>query len=183
MFKHTGFTLSELLIALAILGMIATFTIPKVLSSTTNKQNTAVAKEVAAMVSNAQLAFSQYNSLGSSTTPGGFTTYMNYVRVTTVDGNITSGLGAAPCSASGVCLSLHNGGTLHYRTANSFGSTHSTSAVYFNLDPDATGTATPVSFALYMNGRMTTRANATTAASQGAGTIVTVDPNYIQSWN
>ena len=47
--KH-GFTLSELLIALGILGVIATFTIPKILNSQANSQKTAVFKEAIATV-------------------------------------------------------------------------------------------------------------------------------------
>jgi prepilin-type N-terminal cleavage/methylation domain-containing protein len=40
-----GFTLAELLIALALLGIIASFTIPKVLESSTNAKYKAMAKE------------------------------------------------------------------------------------------------------------------------------------------
>lgn len=42
-----GFTLAELLIALAILGVIATFTIPKILTTQQNSKYNAMAKEVA----------------------------------------------------------------------------------------------------------------------------------------
>ena len=47
----SGFTLSELLIALAILGLIATFTIPKILQSTQNQSLRASLKEAIAAVS------------------------------------------------------------------------------------------------------------------------------------
>ncbi|MBL8031855.1 MAG: prepilin-type N-terminal cleavage/methylation domain-containing protein [Candidatus Doudnabacteria bacterium] len=40
-----GFTLAELLIALVILGVIATFTIPKVLYANQNTKYNAIAKE------------------------------------------------------------------------------------------------------------------------------------------
>ena len=46
-----GFTLSELLIALAILGLIATFTIPKVLQSVEQNNRDAVFKETLAALS------------------------------------------------------------------------------------------------------------------------------------
>lgn len=46
--KQSAFTLAELLIALAILGVIATFTIPKILNSQANGQKTAVFKETIA---------------------------------------------------------------------------------------------------------------------------------------
>src|ERR1051325_8786269 len=46
-----AFTLAELLIALAILGVIATFTIPKVLQAMQDNQRKAVFKEVIASLS------------------------------------------------------------------------------------------------------------------------------------
>ena len=46
--KHFGFTLSELLIALAILGLIATFTIPKLVDSIQTQGRDAVIKETIA---------------------------------------------------------------------------------------------------------------------------------------
>jgi prepilin-type N-terminal cleavage/methylation domain-containing protein len=49
---YSGFTLAELLIALAILGVIATFTIPKLLQSQQNQQKQAVLKETISIVSN-----------------------------------------------------------------------------------------------------------------------------------
>jgi prepilin-type N-terminal cleavage/methylation domain-containing protein len=45
-FAFGGFTLAELLIALAILGVIATFTIPKVMTTFNDMQKKAVLKEV-----------------------------------------------------------------------------------------------------------------------------------------
>ena len=65
MFKQakSGFTLAELLIALAILGVIATFTIPKVLNSSSSSENSAIFKEAAGMVSGAMQAYQQQNSL------------------------------------------------------------------------------------------------------------------------
>ncbi len=43
--KQYGFTLAELLIALAILGVIATFSIPKILNAQQNQQKNAIFKE------------------------------------------------------------------------------------------------------------------------------------------
>ena len=51
--KQRGFTLAELLIALGILGVIATFTIPKVLQTNQNAQWQATGKEAIAMISGA----------------------------------------------------------------------------------------------------------------------------------
>lgn len=44
--KQVGFTLSELLIALGILGIIAVFTIPKIIASNTDAQKKAIFREV-----------------------------------------------------------------------------------------------------------------------------------------
>lgn len=51
--KETAFTLAELLIALGILGVIATFTIPKILASQQNSKRTAVFRETVAAVNEA----------------------------------------------------------------------------------------------------------------------------------
>jgi prepilin-type N-terminal cleavage/methylation domain-containing protein len=50
----TAFTLAELLIALAILGVIATFSIPKVLQSQQNNQKQAIFKEIISAFINIQ---------------------------------------------------------------------------------------------------------------------------------
>lgn len=49
--RRLGFTLAELLIALTILGVVATFTIPKILSSQQNDKKKAVFRETIAMFS------------------------------------------------------------------------------------------------------------------------------------
>lgn len=51
--KQAGFTLAELLITLGILGVVATFTIPKVLSSQANSRRIAVFKETISAFSDA----------------------------------------------------------------------------------------------------------------------------------
>lgn len=53
----TGFTLAELLIALLILGEIATFTTPKISSSSQNAQKNAVFKEMIGALSEAMYLF------------------------------------------------------------------------------------------------------------------------------
>jgi len=185
LYKSHGFTLAELLIALAILGVIATFTIPKVLFSAASGQNTAVAKEAASMVSGAYTSYSLQNgTVATNTTAGAFTSYMNYVAVDTSAATYT---GMTGCSTANiVCMKLHNGGVLQYNSANVFNGSATTNAVLFNVDPDGTGTATPATFLLYYNGRLTTAQNAVagTVANSGATiTTFTTDPAYIQNWN
>jgi prepilin-type N-terminal cleavage/methylation domain-containing protein len=73
--SQTGFTLAELLIALALLGVIAAFTIPKVLEATGTQQATAQLKEAASTLESAwynqklQNSFSSGNSLATSVIP------------------------------------------------------------------------------------------------------------------
>jgi prepilin-type N-terminal cleavage/methylation domain-containing protein len=176
---HKGFTLAELLIALAILGVIATFTIPKILTSSQSGQNAAVAKEAASMISAAYTTYTLQNSITTGTTAGVLTQYMNYVSVDTATtyGSMTA------CSATNPCLKLHNGGVLQYGTVPNFSAT--TGVLNFVVDPDGAGTVGPVEFVQFYNGRFTTN-----GANGGPGTAsayplanVNTDPSYIQNWN
>lgn len=58
--RKSGFTLAELLISLAILGIIATFTIPKILSSTDTSAKKSVFRETIATMS--QLVYDGWRS-------------------------------------------------------------------------------------------------------------------------
>ena len=185
----TGFTLAELLIALAILGIIASFTIPKVLESSSNSKYTAAAKEAASMVSGAFTAFKLDSSLASTTTAGAFTSYMNYVATDT--DNVMTSVPASDtaidtCTTAMICMLLHNGGTLAYNTAASFGGTAATNAMFWNFDPDSTAAgAGGVTFIQYYNGRLTTRPNQATGTTTGGTqvTAITTDPSWLSTWN
>src|SRR6478609_10019411 len=176
-----GFTLAELLISLAILGVIATFTIPKILGAAGNGQNTAIAKEAASMIAGALSTYQLSNSLATSTTGGAFTPYMNYVAVDTATSLVGFNCATTPC------LKLHNGGYLQYGTGT-FGTAAGTStdAMVFNLDPDGTGSQTHVTFIQFFNGRLSTAQQAsgsmTLSATNNPSTVAT-DPAYIQNWN
>ncbi len=185
--RSQGFTLAELLIALAILGVIATFTIPKILSSSQNGQNTAIAKEAASMVSGAFSTYTLTNGLASGVTAGALTPYMNYVSTDTATAYTGSGGTALQtCSAVLVCLKLHNGGVLQYDTVQTFGGTAAANGIFLNLDPDGNGTQGRISFVQYSNGRLTTGQQAGGAPTSGAaGTIAlqATDPTYLANWN
>ena len=174
-----GFTLAELLISLAILGVIATFTIPKILSAAGNGQNTAIAKEAASMIAGAYSTYALNNTVSSSTTAGQLTPYMNYVAV---DSTNSYNFGSA-CTATIQCLKLHNGGILRMNINNAFRDITSTSSTYFNLDPDGAGPQTPATFVLFYNGRLSTAGQAGATWTQTADTSFTPDPAYIQNWN
>jgi len=155
--RNQGFTLAELLIALTILGEIATFTIPKILSSQTNSRNNAIAKETMGTLTGAYqgLQFSGA-SVATSTTAGALSQYMNYVAADTsssVDGYPAGGSATYSC-ASYTCVRLHNGGLLLLDTIRSFGTT--TGYVDVVLDPDGTVTSNrdSILFILSYNGKI-----------------------------
>jgi len=60
--SHKGFTLAEVLIALALLGVVAAFTIPKVLQATGNQERTAKVREAVATLEQAWYAQKLQNS-------------------------------------------------------------------------------------------------------------------------
>ncbi len=188
--KTSGFTLAELLIALAVLGVIATFTIPKVLNGSQNGQKNAMAKEVASMMSGALQAYRLENSVvGAGINE--FTPFMNYVRVdtsgTAVDHANTGG--SLPCSGPYKCLVLHNGGRLAYHADS--GVKYTVDApnygVYAFFDADgeyggsATGPSKSVVFYIYANGRITTLENLIPNTLVG-GTPVAATPNTDPEW-
>lgn len=175
-----GFTLAELLIALAILGVIATFTIPKVLNSGQSGQNTAVFKESASTISGAFSAYQLENTVASGVGPADFTKFINYVSTlsTATTGNDTTQI---DCNNGGVvCLQLHNGGILAYDQDQVLPATpNNDTYLTFWVDPDgADGTEDPTSVNLHFNGRLTDGANAAGTAATGGLAGDEVDTDY-----
>lgn len=178
--KQAGFTLAELLIALAILGVIATFTIPKVLNSQQNSTFNSIAKEAAASVSEAYQAYQLENNITSTTGIDDLTPYLNYVALVS---NITvdhrPGLGSSDCSAVNVvCYKLHNGSVLWYATPfQNLGGTNSWNFMLYSVDPNGIedgGDGLSVEFFIRTNGRIYTRAVQNNDPS--------LDPEWF-SWN
>ena len=158
-----GFTLSEVLIALVILGVIATFTIPKVLQSQQSSQYSASAKEMMAMVSGAYAAYQQSHTPDANTRPDDLTPYMNYVSVITsgTQFNNFSNTSFSPCNSSNICLRMHNGGLMVYTAGSTFGGTADPYALWYRYDEDGKATTGDLSLGifLYYSGRITTYAN------------------------
>ena len=190
-----GFTLAELLISLAILGVIATFTIPKILTAQTSAQNIAKTKDVAAMISGALLQAKMDGVVSATSTAAVLTPYMNYVKLDT-SGTVIDGtplIASFSCVAASPCLQLHNGGYLLYTTKafnfyaapyNAYGG-----LVEFVYDSDAGNNTTAtvdgplksVQFDLYYDDFLTTR-GATRPGSGFGGGGATYDPSWF-SWN
>lgn len=162
-----AFTLAELLIALAILGVIATFTIPKILNSTNNSEWDTVAKEVAGMMSEAYQAYQIENAADATTNFSDITPYMNYIKVDTIS-DMDQGYGTAGvtnCGAGSLeCLKLHSGALIRYPRSRCFYGTTSKNMLLIRLDPDgkvssdtsANAYGKSLELYLYYNGRVVT---------------------------
>ena len=136
--KAKGFTLSELLIALAILGLIATFTIPKVLNSVGERGNITAAKEAISVISSAYdgLRADGNGSVGANTTGVAILNRLNFVTIDTSAtlGAVTNG---TVCHADTPCYVLHSGSIIQTTAADNFVSaTADTGTVGFNIYPD-----------------------------------------------
>ena len=181
---RNGFTLAELLIALAILGVIATFAIPKVLNSQQDGKLNAIGKETAAALSEAYQVYRLNSTVTTATVFGDMTQYLNYVAV-----DSTTAMTNWSCSDGGwrsPCLILHNGGAITWGVGGfqEFGGTAVNNAVWVDLDPDGTGPAEHVAFDLYYNGAIRTRADGVPlGVANGGGALSNVaDPNWF-SWD
>jgi prepilin-type N-terminal cleavage/methylation domain-containing protein len=184
-----GFTLAELLIALAILGVIATFTIPKIIVGQQNSSYNAIAKEAAATISAAYQQAKLAGTVSTSTKASDLTPYMNYIKYDT-SGTILDNYQTATfstCNTFSPCVKLHSGGTLVLYDAASFSGSNTTNAIWFVFDPDSVysgttnGPGKAVDFALYYDGRLSSlaRISANTVSADG-----TRNPNasYDPSW-
>jgi prepilin-type N-terminal cleavage/methylation domain-containing protein len=187
-----GFTLAELLIALLILGGIATFTIPKILSSQQLGQNKAVIKETFATIASAYSMYTLNNGASSSITMGALTPYMNYIAVDTTS-IIDQPGGTYDCSASGLtCIKLHNGAILYYSNGVTFAGTNTTNALWFEIDPDGKNNATSQSSPgagiwgfIYYNGRLSTHGgivSGTVSSDMTRDPDSALDPTWF-NWN
>lgn len=171
--KKHGFTLAELLICIALLGLIATFSIPKILQARMDGEYTAIAKETMSTISGAFQTYKQNHEVTANTKVGDLTPYINYVKIDStseldeITGGTSFQCGALTGGGWGTlkCLKLHNGAVLEYGETVRFDGVTNNNALVFYLDPDgvysgsATGTGKSLVIFLYANGRVTTYGN------------------------
>ena len=178
-----GFTLVELLISLLIIGEIATFTIPKIVSSQQNGTRKTAAKEAISMVSAAYSLYRANNSISSATRFADLTPYMNYVKLDTTGAAFS---GTWTCTASNPCVRLHSGATLLYWDFENFGGTATTNAFLYVFDPggNSDSNVDELDLFLFYNGRVTEQAGipASTAASCCNSFGWTGNPAYTPTW-
>jgi prepilin-type N-terminal cleavage/methylation domain-containing protein len=163
--NHLAFTLSELLVSLSVLGLIAAFAVPKVLNAVSDHATKATGKEAIGMITAAydSLKADKQGVLGTSTTAETVTTFMNYSEKNVV-------------SATETELILHSGASIAYDPNDSFtyGGTGLTGAIRFNIDPNGPGASGPgaVSINLGHDGKLWEH-----DLSYGAGTGSTPNPH------
>ncbi len=183
-----AFTLAELLISLAILGVIATFSIPKILVAQQNERYNAAAKELVSMVSAAYQQAQLDGIVSSNTQMRDLLPYLNYVQIdTSATINDRNGQGTQNCSnVMWTCIKLHNGG-IAWTAANappvSFNGTSALNFIWVNFDPDPSTdiAGSGVSFGLYYNGQITTYDNLKPSSTNSLGTQG-AEPNTTPSW-
>jgi prepilin-type N-terminal cleavage/methylation domain-containing protein len=190
--RFKGFTLAELLISLAILSIIATFTIPKILVTQQGQKYNSSAKETFSMVSGAYQNLLLNSTASSGTSAIDLSPYMNYISVdsTSIIDNVNTGTTTSCDSSNGLCLNLHNGGKL-LLLKYTFNGTSPTNALFFQFDPDGVvtdgttnGPGKSVKFAVYYNGMLTSRNNFLTGTQNSSGTYnptTSNDPSWF-SW-
>ena len=183
-----GFTLAELLIALALLSLIAVFTIPKVLEAERHGKYNAMAREAVSTVAQAYGLMRLEKKQSASTSPVALLDYLNYVRTVTTEIDDIVGYGSLDCLAPHQCVLMHNGGVLWMDATNNFGGTSHDHAIYLNFDADGknggstSGDSKSVQIIQYYSGRVTTGAYMTAGTLlNGAPQTPSPDPSWF-SW-
>lgn len=191
-----GFTLTELLITVAILGIISAFTIGKVLGGPSSDQKFKTeGKGALVEIQKAYTLYREDYAPLATTTFGAITPYMNYVKTDTtssIDAYVGSS-SAKSCSSPYACLLMHDGGLVRYNvTSDSFGSTATTQAMYVYFDPDGIysnttdGPGQSVMLYLYYDGAVKSTDQVRTGTYDQYGTVYnphatrTYDPTW---WN
>ena len=161
--RGKGFTLAELLIALSVLSVIATFTIPKVLTSTRVDTYNAMAKEAASTITSAYQLYRVDRNVTAAFNATELLPYLSTIKWDTTSVVQDSENNSPPftrnCSDGyRNCYQVSNGGILVLFSGNNFGSVDPRNFIWIQFDPDGSGPAYSITFKLYMNGRILSQA-------------------------
>jgi prepilin-type N-terminal cleavage/methylation domain-containing protein len=166
-----GFTLSELLVSLAILGLISAFAVPKILNAVGDNSTRAIAKEAMATVAQAYDGVKADNNgvVSTAITANALTAKLNFVQ----SGQSDTATGTA-CTTASVCYyKLHNGAIMSAIGADSFAVGSGTQgSMTFGIDVDGAGAAPEISIIQGYDGRLAWAINNT---AYTAATSVTIN--------
>ncbi|MEB3246017.1 MAG: type II secretion system protein [Vampirovibrionales bacterium] len=190
--SSAGFSLVDTLIALSLIGIIASFTMQKVLIAQANQKYRAMAQEAAAMIAEGYQKYLFDGGTVTTFTLNNLLPYLNYVRVDTTtpidDWNTGYSWG---CNTTVRCLVFHNGAKMTFNNTASFSGSSNLHYLGFQFDPDGTysGSATgsglnvkAVSLNLYANGFITSRGTLKANSIDRNGIVQQPYPPLDPSW-
>jgi len=175
-----GFNLTELLIGLGVLGLIAAFAVPKVLNASSGAVANAKVHKAAQAVANGVQKWTEQNGQSDFTTPVNIMTFVQHNgRITnrsrmdwlpTSGQDYTCGASTAPTGTNANCYRMPDGAVIYFLgnigggNYNTFGG-NGDNGLYFGVDPDGitttdTSNSSPsvaTAFIVYGNGRLRER--------------------------
>jgi prepilin-type N-terminal cleavage/methylation domain-containing protein len=187
--QNSGFSLAELLITMAIIGILAAFTVPKFASTQSPNyaaKYTSITKNAAYTVLNAYEAYRlEHTTIPTTLGIKDLTPYMNFAALdtsgsTTLDHTQTNG--TKTCDSTNTCIRLYSSAMLLYENNVQFGGTSTTNAVFFSVDPDGkvtdgttNGPGKAIELWLYFDGKIRSTADmrTNTVFSNGSSTYNT----------
>ena len=187
---YFAFTLAELLIALTLLGIIATFTIPKILESQEGAKSRAIVKEVAGTIAQAYQQYRLTNQPTATTTPAVLIPYINYIKEDTsslVDFSNPSQQSRNCALANPHCYLLANGAIIYYFDTMNFDGTGDLNTIEIIVDPDGQydGNGTDINsviLLLYYNGRVASRGACLDNSTNSLHPLFSSDPTWEADW-
>ena len=194
--KDYGLTLSEILIVLGLLALLAAFAIPKVINASSNVDRVAVAKKATQLLA-AAITDMELNGTvaGSATDSGDLSNWLDYVVAdtgVTIDkapahttlAATRFACGATTCVVPTQLYRLPSGAWLAADSTLTFGTAGGNNrAIPFVLDPDGSsdGSVDSVELWLYIDGTVRTAETLLSSTQNSAGTFNAVagaDPDW-----